>query len=185
MRVQKKTPKKALIITLSALLVVVAGATTYAIISQGNDSSEKADTSQSASKTDDTTNTATSSSSEEPTSSSTGHESQKNIQPSYEGEDANTSEVLTGVINYKAVVGSNLSLRTTINQTLSSGTCKLTLSNGSKVVTKSSAIMQNPSSSTCEGFDIPISELGSGTWSLEVVVTSGDRTGTLKDSVTI
>lgn len=185
MRVQKKTSKKSLIITLSVIIVLATGAGAYALLSQNSSSSESiaSDDNQSNSVEDSSVSSESASTSTD--SSSTTHESEKDIQPSYEGENANNSASLTGVINYKSVVGTNLSLRTTINQTLSSGTCQLTLSNGAKVVTRSSAISQNPSSSTCEGFDIPTSELSAGTWNIEVIITSGDRTGILKDSVTI
>ena len=76
-------------------------------------------------------------------------------------------------------------IRTTINQSLSSGTCNLSISNGSKTVTRSGQITPNPSSSTCEGFDIPTSELGSGNWTITIKVTSGDRSGELKGNTTI
>ena len=185
MRVQKKTSKKGLIITLSVIIVLATGAGAYALLSQNSSSSESTASDDNQSNSVEDSSVSGESASADTNSSSTTHESEKDIQPSYEGENANNSVSLTGVINYKSVVDGNLLLRTTINQTLASGTCDLTLSNGQKTVTRSSGIVQNPSSSSCEGFNIPTSELGSGTWNIEIKLTGEDKTGTLTDSVTI
>lgn len=70
-----------------------------------------------------------------------------------------------------------LQIRTMIEEILSSGQCNLTLTDGSKNVTKSAAVYPTASISTCQGFDIPVSELSNGTWNITVNVTSGDRSG--------
>jgi uncharacterized protein YpmS len=184
MRVQKKTSKKSLIITLSVIVVLATGAGAYALLSHGS-SSEPTASEDNQSKSLEDSNSSSESTSINTDSSSTIHESEKDIQPSYEGEDTNNSISLTGVVNYKSVINDSLLLRTTINQILNSGTCDLTLSNGQKTVTRSSSIVQNPSSSSCEGFDIPISELGSGTWSIEIKLTGEEKTGILTDSVSL
>ena len=184
MQVQKKLSKKKLIITAAIVLTVIASTITYALMSQNSDQLTNQKTNSDSSK--DSSNTSTEEKKEsESSSNSTSHEKEKDIQPPYEGEDPNNNPSLTGVITYKSIVGANLSLRTTIDQYLSSGTCRLSLTSGTKAVTRSSAIAPNPSSSTCEGFDVPIAELGGGTWNIEIIVTSGDRTGALKDSVTL
>ena len=188
MRVQKKSSKKGLIITLAIILVTAAGVTTYALMSQNNKTSGDAKTSQTDTNSgpkDGSRPEASMDKKDGANSDAATHEKEKDITPAYEGENVNENNSLSGVINYKSVVGTNLSLRTTIDQYLSSGTCRLSLTSGTKAVTRSSAIAPNPSSSTCEGFDVPTAELGSGTWSIEIIVTSGDRTGTLKDSVTL
>jgi len=112
-------------------------------------------------------------------------ETDKDNPKQYEGDNPNKSSTLTGVVSYKSVSGGILVIRTTINQTLSSGKCQLTLSNGSKTVSRSSDLVMNPSSSSCNGFDVPTAELGSGNWNIEIKVSSGNRTGVIKDSVRI
>lgn len=112
-------------------------------------------------------------------------EKEKDNPTQYEGTNPNTSASITGSINYKAVVDSALTLRITIDQALSGGTCTLTLSSNGKTVTKTAPVAANPSSATCEGFSVPISELGNGQWDININVTSGDRSGTLKGTVTI
>lgn len=179
MRVQKKSSKKPLIITLSAILIVGFGAAAFYLAPSQNDTQLKSQTRNN----DGSENTT-----EQPSSSNqpTREEEKENL-PAYEGGDVSQNNDITGVINYKSVAGSNLVLRTTINQTISSGTCSLALTNQntSASITRTANIAANPSSASCEGFNIPLSELSSGTWNIEVTVTSGNKTGILKDSVTI
>lgn len=187
---RKKSSKKLVIVTLAILtLVVAAGTITYLLSSknQKNDQTEytkktdKKDQKSVAPKEDISTDTDNST----PTTPPTTHEKEKDITPAYEGEDANTSQTLTGAINYTAVANNNLVIRTTINQMLDSGTCQLTLTNGTKTVTKTSEIAQNPSSSTCKGFDVPTSELGSGNWNIRIEVNSPNRNGTLTGNTSV
>lgn len=191
MRVQKKSHKKALVITIVSLVVVLAvGAGAYALFSPfdnpaSDNSSEK---STSASKKDTSINSDDSAkkpNSTDKDSATLEHEAEKNIQPSYEGNNTNSNEGLTGVINYSGVSDGKLIIRTTINQAISSGSCQLTLTSGTKTVTRESGIVPNPSSASCEGFDVPTSELGSGNWSITITITDGSRSGELKGSVTI
>ena len=110
----------------------------------------------------------------------------KTPQP-YESSDKTENPSLDGVINFKSVVNDMLTIRVTINQSISSGTCSLTLTRTTdkKQVLKSAEIVQNPSSTTCKGFDVPISELGSGTWSIVIEIVDGDKTGNISGEVTI
>ncbi len=58
------------------------------------------------------------------------------------------------------------------------GLCQLTLTKGSNSITKSAPTQAAANISTCQGFDIPMSELSSGTWELKVIVSDGSRSGT-------
>lgn len=101
--------------------------------------------------------------------------------------DKQSSNQLTGVINYKSVNDGVLSIRVTIDQRISDGTCALTLTNKEtdKTVTRNADVATNPSSSTCRGFDIPVSNLSSGDWAISIKVISGDQNGNIKGSVSI
>lgn len=186
MRLNSKKPRKKLIITISVIVALVIGGSAYALILQSNNSSNKntSDNSKTATDNSDGASDSDSGSDSTDTGSKTADSNDK-TQPTYEGDNANSSSALTGVISYKSVVDTNLVIRTTIDQMISSGTCSLTLSNGQKTVTRTSDVMLNPSSSTCEGFDIPTSELGSGTWSIEIDISGGNKTGTLTGSVSL
>lgn len=104
----------------------------------------------------------------------------------YEGENANNYANLTGAITYAEVNGADLIIRTTIDQELpTSATCTLTATSGNNSTTEQSGIINNPSSSSCEGFTIPTSRLSSGTWQLEIKVTGNNKSGIITGEVTL
>lgn len=104
----------------------------------------------------------------------------------YDGEDPNMAEELSGALTYVGVSGSNLLIRVNIDQYLSSGTCRLEISRGGQVVfSDSAAIVSAASTATCEGFNVPMSELGSGTVEIKVYLDSGGKTGRIVGGVTI
>lgn len=104
----------------------------------------------------------------------------------YEGTDANKTENLSGFITYKSVNNGILVIRNVINQNIGSGKCTLHLTQNSKSFTKEVPVAQNPSSSTCQGFDVPFSELGAGNWSIVIDITdSSGRIGKMTSEITI
>ena len=109
--------------------------------------------------------------------------------PRYEGGSVQDSDTLTGNISGISVAGNNLSIRVTINQYITDpdGRCELTLTAPSGATYDYwSDLIQNPQSTSCYGWDIPVSELGgnvSGHWSAKVVVNGDGRTGTFTQEV--
>lgn len=72
--------------------------------------------------------------------------------------------------------GAMVSIRSLISDTLSqTGTCTLSITNGSKSTTKTASTQALANSSTCQGFDIQTSELGAGTWNIQLNVTASSR----------
>jgi hypothetical protein len=57
-----------------------------------------------------------------------------------------------------------------------SGVCDLTVTNGAKTHIASAPILYQPEYSICAGFDVPIAELATGSWTVKLVATpeSGD-----------
>lgn len=123
------------------------------------------------------------------TSTGTDTSSDKYASPNKEsGTDKPiNSDTISGEVNYKSVTADNLSLRVTIYQTISGGDCslKLTRTSDGKQITKTAKVIANPSSATCGGFDIPLSEVGPGKWNIAITVTSGVKTGQITDEVSI
>lgn len=121
------------------------------------------------------------------TDSGISHEPEKNLPSQYEGPNPNLDNNLTGSINYKSISGGKLVLRVTIEQSLGSGRCDLTLTNTetNKTYTETAKVINNPSSSSCDGFDIPVSKLSRGWWNLELKVSSENKTGLLTDKVEV
>lgn len=186
MKIQKQTnkSKKILFISIASLLLVGVLLVFAWKYQQSNETAEGSATT-SKQKADET-GSESGTTNNPPKSSETNNESivekEKDKVLEYEGTSPDSSPTLTGSINYSAVAGNNLIIRTTINQIVSSGTCDLTLSNGTKNVTRSSAIAQNPSSSTCQGFDVPVAELSTGTWSIDIKISGDGKVGNLTGS---
>lgn len=53
----------------------------------------------------------------------------------------------------------------------SSGSCELSLTNGSKTHTVTADIIYQPEFSSCAGFSVPVSQLGIGSWSVALNAT--------------
>ena len=86
----------------------------------------------------------------------------------YEGQDVNQLDKLTGTV--------------TINQFLKlPGTCKLTVfSSGNSVYSETVNVVSNPSSGSCEGFDIPLANLPSGNLNFKIEVNANQKTGLIE-----
>lgn len=58
----------------------------------------------------------------------------------------------------------------------SDGQCSLNISNGSRSSKQSAPVMYQPEYATCAGFTVHVSSLGTGLWTIEMSVTSGEST---------
>lgn len=105
----------------------------------------------------------------------------------YEGQDVNQLEKLTGTITYSAKSANFYRIRVNIDQFLKlPGTCKLTVLSADKVIyTDSVNVVSNPSSGTCEGFDIPLAKLASGDYNIKIEITANQKTGIIEGRATI
>jgi hypothetical protein len=98
----------------------------------------------------------------------------------YDGEDPNEQGGLTGVITYLGVSGSDLIVRVNIDQYLTSGSCEINVIKGGEVLyTSLAAVIDSASTSTCEGFNVPIERLSSGKIQVNINVSSGEKTGVI------
>jgi hypothetical protein len=57
---------------------------------------------------------------------------------------------------------------------VAAGTCTLEITNGTKSASKSAPVIYQPEFSTCAGFSIPVSEVGSGTWAITLKLAGTD-----------
>jgi len=78
-----------------------------------------------------------------------------------------------------------LQVRTLIQTTSNTGTCTLLLKKGSTEITKSAPVQALSSSTTCQGFDVPTSELSTGTWQLTINFKNTTVNSTISQSVVI
>lgn len=79
-----------------------------------------------------------------------------------------------------------LQVRTLIPKVTAEGNCTIQVASSGQVVYSSSAGVQAlSSSSTCKGFDVPLSSLGPGTWTITVTYTAAASTSTATKEVII
>lgn len=106
--------------------------------------------------------------------------------PQYEGETPNKSEVLTGLITYANVMNDKLVIRVSVDQFLQSGNCDLVFSrNGVTYYSQSVGIVESVTTSTCDGFEIPVGELPTGDIQVEINLNSQGKTGRIEGRVKI
>ena len=103
----------------------------------------------------------------------------------FDGEDPNKKTELTGVITTARVSDNNLIIRVEIDQFLTSGTCDLNLSKEEKTYSENVSIFADASTSTCEGFNVPVSKLENGNWKIKIKLSSNDKAGQIEGEVNI
>ncbi len=104
----------------------------------------------------------------------------------YDGANPNASSSITGAITYATVSGDNLVIRVNIDQYLSGGKCTLGLrQGGGNVYSAEASVIDSASTSTCEGFNVPVNGLLSGEYNIIIYISSGDKTGEISGGVTL
>ncbi len=111
---------------------------------------------------------------------------QKEEVPQYDGENPNEQGGLTGVITYLGVSGSDLVVRVNIDQYLTSGSCEINVIKGGEVLyTSLASVIDSASTSTCEGFNVPVEKLSAGKIQVNINVSSGEKTGIISGEAEI
>ena len=107
----------------------------------------------------------------------------------FDGEDPNDLEELTGAITFASVDpdGKKLMVRVNIDQFLEEGLCTAYIYNSDDEALYSSeaGIVGSASTSTCEGFDVPVANLESGKMQIVINLSSGDKVGKIIGEVKI
>lgn len=109
----------------------------------------------------------------------------KKITHQIENPPTPSKNSLSGTISHQSISQGKLVLRTTINQVIPSGICKLSLKKSDQVFTEESAIIQNPSSSSCAGFVVATEKLSKGKWIIEIEIVSNAKRGLITGSVVL
>jgi len=80
--------------------------------------------------------------------------------------------------------GDNIIISTQLKN-YSDGECDLLIENGTNSYSRSVPVIYQPSFSTCAGFSVAKSELGSGTWSILLSVTSNNQTNQTTNTIEV
>ncbi len=176
---KKRSPKNLLITLCIAVIAIVGAATTYVYALNGNIFGW----------TNTPITTTTPQPSSNPANSSTDTKTGTNGSdqpPSPQTVKGSTKKNVESVVTAAAQNGSTLQVRSIIYLVTNTGTCKLTMTkSGSSTVTKSAGVQSLPSSSTCAGFDIPVSELSNGQWNVVVNFENDNYTSSATKTVEI
>lgn len=199
MKINKKNShlNKKIVIISSLLLVVLFGGVIYALTKPSDDQvydstkkeinsvnyDEPTDEQKQSGSTikDDSINT-------EAGKESTGGSDQPPVPTPQENGKSIVEVMLTAPQNNTAYATSDMiNFRFSISSEVSTGLCTLTLSKtGSSTLTKTAAPFQSgPTISTCKGFDVPASEMTTGTWKVGLVFENDTLFGNTTGSVII
>ena len=106
--------------------------------------------------------------------------------PQYDGDDPNTANDITGAITYVGVSNGYLRVRVNVDQYINGGGCNIILlRNSTQIYSDYANLNSSASTSTCEGFDIPVSEIGSGYTQIRITLSSGEKSGAITGEVTL
>lgn len=194
-RVSQKKARKNKIIVWSLfflVLIILAGVIVYQILKDNNKSSkvpvlpEKTEKIESKIENTSVTNSETIKTEDGTPADAAAGRTPKTPEK-YEGQDVNKLEKLTGAITYSAKTTDKYRIRVNIDQFLKlPGTCMLSVISASKVVyTDYVNIVSNPSSGSCEGFDIPLTKLSPGEYNIKIEINANQKTGIIEGKVTI
>ncbi len=107
--------------------------------------------------------------------------------PQYEGEDPNTLDELTGRIAYRSIDYDNgiMTVMLSIDQYLSAGgECNLQLVTDDQTAYSTTLpATADVTTSVCGPFEIPITDLASGLYQLEIKISGDGKTGTVQDEI--
>ena len=194
-RVSQKKSRKNKIIVWSLfflVLIILAGVIVYQILKDNNKSSkvpilpEKTEKIESKIENTGVTNSETIKTEDGTPEDAAAGRTPKTPEK-YEGQDVNKLEKLTGAITYSAKTTDKYRIRVNIDQFLKlPGTCMLSVISAGKVMyTDYVNIVSNPSSGSCDGFDIPLTKLSPGEYNIKIEVNANQKTGIIEGKVTI
>lgn len=194
-RVSQKKARKNKIIVWSLfflVLIILAGVIVYQILKDNNKSSkvpvlpEKTEKIESKIENTSVTNSETIKTEDGTPEDAAAGRTPKTPEK-YEGQDVNKLEKLTGAITYSTKTDDIYRIRVNIDQFLKlPGTCMLSVTSAGKVVyTDYVNIISNPSSGSCEGFDIPLTKLSPGEYDIKIEINANQKTGIIEGKVTI
>lgn len=171
-RRQKFSKKLALILAVIIVLLLASGALAYNYFStsSGEESSEDSDSSSDDNgyESQQTLGEPT------PEEEANTNESTKNEDPDKESNDNKSDATIR--ITAANQNGNMAQIRALIDKVWGAGECKLVMKMGSSTKTYTAPLQAQASASTCQGFNIPTSDLSPGTWNLELSATHNGET---------
>lgn len=189
MKLKKQTPRKtSKFIAAFLLLILIVGGGIFAYFQLNkpedktvqhttNSTSEEPSVKQNS---DDSTNKSPSSK-DQSADDKTKEPLQYSNQANNSGSSSNSDKVSLSAFQN----GSTVRVSVTIHQLWNTGNCTLSITNGSASINKTAPVQAMPSYATCQGFSVPVSDLGVGTWQLSLKVTNGSEIATSNQELSV
>ena len=185
MNINKKVSKKSIIIVAGILLLVGIGAGAYFILQNNADR----DTNRSVNDvdygkaTDEQIKTGEdikdNSNPDDP--NQVGSDKAPQPTPGENGNKAAAPVTITASVQN----GNVIQVRTLISVMTDTGECVITFTQQSTTVVKKAPVQSLPNGTTCAGFNIPVSELGVGTWQYTVTFENETMKGSTASNITV
>lgn len=97
-----------------------------------------------------------------------------------------TKKSVDVIITAAAQNGTTLQIRSLISAVTNSGTCTLALSKtGAADVVVQANIVASSNSSNCQGFDVPVAQLSTGSWKALITFSNNELTGSVSKTVDV
>lgn len=178
MKLKPKSSKKKIILVILAIIAVlaasVAGYAFYNSQQNSKDTGMETDNSQDANPLDEQSETQQQS-----------YEEQKKEEQADNQDDTPPDATLEVTFTSVGQMDTTVRVRAEINALLEGGTCTLTLTKGTSVLTETAATYPTANVSTCQGFDIPTTELSAGIWNATLEVTKDGQSGRATTTVDV
>ena len=174
------------IIAVIAILLIALAAGLYFLLVQINAKDSKSNTSTSSTNLDPATDEQKAAGDQAKDSTANSSDTSSN---SSKNEDQSDPTASSSTVNVQTTAssqnGTTYQLRYLIDTVASDLTCTLTITNGSKSITKTSKTQALAQSSTCQGFDISTSEISPGTWQATLVISGNKINGNTTNTIQV
>lgn len=179
MKINRSSNKKTIVFTLCALVVIaVAIATLLYLKNQSDKQQDKtSDAKQQKAAGEQTKSNAI--------DASNGKAEANDTPPAPQPIEGTSKSSVGVTMTASTQNGSVYQMRFQIDSPTTDGTCTLTLTKGSSTVTKTANVQALAKISTCQGFDVPVSELSPGQWSAHLSYESSTLTGSTTSTITV
>lgn len=177
MKYIQKNRKTIVIYLLIALLILGSAAVVWSVYHASQNGHQKA--------TDTTESHSTSSKSQQNSKTDTEQNANPKSPVNNESMSDKDEKSLTAYITAANQTNETLQIRTLIEDLGNEGSCTLSLTKGSVSISRTSEIQPLSSLSTCKGFDLPLSELAPGEWSLAIDILISSRKTSIIKNITI
>lgn len=184
MKIKQPSNKKKIILAILAVVLLAAGsAATYWIINRDSGDTQEGVNLEPATKTEE--DAGKQSKDETVNKDTSSNSSKENGASETPATPPSQTTTIPMRITASSQNGDVYQLRTLIEQVVTNGTCTLTLTKSGTKVTKSAPTQALAQSSTCQGFDIPVSELSPGTWQVAISLSGAGITGSTSGTIDI